>query len=342
MSKVRVRGEQLRKYILEHLEKHPDDITKATADHFGVTRQAVNKHLNRLVAEEAISKTGKTRGRVYRLRPLLTWREHYTITASLGEDTVWRQDIKPRLGQMPDNVLDIWQYGFTEMFNNAIDHSGGKTISVNLEKTAVSTEIAIYDDGVGIFRKIQAELGLLDERHAVLELAKGKLTTDPSRHTGEGIFFTSRMFDDFVILSGGVYFSHKFGTKEDWILERENPSNATAVFMKLNNHTTRTLKKVFDQFTSGDEYGFNKTVVPVTLAQYGDDKLVSRSQAKRLLARIDRFKSVILDFKGVEAIGQAFADEIFRVFANEHPTIELTEIHANREVQAMINRARST
>jgi anti-sigma regulatory factor (Ser/Thr protein kinase) len=341
MSKVRVRGEQLRKYILEHLEKHPDDIAKATADHFGVTRQAVNKHLNRLVAEEAISKTGKTRGRVYRLRPLLTWREHYPITASLGEDTVWRQDIKPRLGQMPDNVLDIWQYGFTEMFNNAIDHSGGKTISVNLEKTAVSTEIAIYDDGVGIFRKIQAELGLLDERHAVLELAKGKLTTDPSRHTGEGIFFTSRMFDDFVILSGGVYFSHKFGTKEDWILERENTSNATAVFMKLNNHTARTLKRVFDQFTSGDEYGFNKTVVPVMLAQYGDDKLVSRSQAKRLLARIDRFKSVILDFKGVESVGQAFADEIFRVFANEHPTVELIEMHANKEVQGMINRARS-
>ena len=341
MSKVGVRGEQLRKYILEHVEKHPEDIAKVTADHFGVTRQAVNKHLNRLVAEEAISKTGKTRGLVYRLRPLLAWREHYPITASLGEDAVWRQDVKPRLGQMPENVLDIWQYGFTEMFNNAIDHSGGKTISVNLKKTAVHTEITISDDGVGIFRKIQAELGLLDERHAVLELAKGKLTTDPARHSGEGIFFTSRMFDDFVILSGGVYFSHKFGADEGWILEREHPANATAVFMKLNNHTARTLKKVFDQFTSGDEYGFNKTVVPVTLAQYGDDKLVSRSQAKRLLARIDRFKSVILDFRGVETIGQAFADEIFRVFTNEHPAIEMTEVRANKEVQAMINRARS-
>lgn len=341
MSKVRVRGEQIRKYIIKHLEKHPDDIAKATADHFEVTRQAVNKHLNRLVAEEAISKTGNTRGRVYRLRPLLTWRKHYSIIGSLAEDTVWRDDIGPRLGQMPDNVLDIWHYGFTEMFNNAIDHSGGAMISVDLEKTAVSTQIAIYDDGVGIFRKIQEELGLLDERHAVLELAKGKLTTDPSRHTGEGIFFTSRMFDDFEILSGGVYFSHRFGTKEDWILEREKVSSGTVVWMKLNNHTARTLKKVFDQFTSGDEYGFNKTVVPVKLAQYGDDKLVSRSQAKRLLARTDRFKTVMLDFKGVESVGQAFADEIFRVFANEHPAVELIESHANQEVQQMINRARS-
>lgn len=341
MSKVRVRGEQIRKYIIEHMEKHPMDITKATAEHFDVTRQAVNKHLNRLVAEDAISKTGNTRGRVYKLRPLLTWWKDYPLTSALAEDTVWREDIAPRLGQMPDKVLDIWHYGFTEMFNNAIDHSGGTRISVNLEKTAVSTQIAIYDDGVGIFRKIQAELELLDERHAVLELAKGKLTTDPSRHTGEGIFFTSRVFDDFEILSGGVYFSHRFGTREDWILEREKVSSGTAVWMKLNNHTARTLKKVFDQFTSGDEYGFNKTVVPVKLAQYGDDKLVSRSQAKRLLARIDRFKTVMLDFKGVESIGQAFADEIFRVFANEHPGVELVELHANPEVQQMIQRARA-
>jgi RNA polymerase sigma-70 factor (ECF subfamily) len=38
---------------------------------------------------------------------------------------------------------------------------------------------------------------LLDERHAILELSKDQLTTDPARHTGDGIFFTSRMFDSF-------------------------------------------------------------------------------------------------------------------------------------------------
>jgi len=54
--------------------------------------------------------------------------------------------------------------------------------------------------------------------------------------------------------------------------------------------------------------------VPVKLAQYGNDKLVSRSQAKRLLARVELFKVVMLDFTNVPTIGQAFADEIFRVF----------------------------
>ena len=91
--------------------------------------------------------------------------------------------------------------------------------------------------------------------------------------------------------------------------------------------------------SSDDDYGFNKTVVPVRLAQYGDEKLVSRSQAKRLLARIDKFKTVIFDFDDIETIGQAFADEIFRVFKLQHPEMDLIYLKANKEVQQMITRA---
>jgi nitrate/nitrite-specific signal transduction histidine kinase len=40
------------------------------------------------------------------------------------------------------------------MFNNAIDHSDATRISVTLTKTATNTEICIYDNGIGIFRKI--------------------------------------------------------------------------------------------------------------------------------------------------------------------------------------------
>ena len=112
--------------------------------------------------------------------------------------------------------------------------------------------------------------------------------------------------------------------------------------MRLNNHTARTTKKIFDQYTSEDEFGFTKTVVPVRLAQYGDDKLVSRSQAKRLLARVDRFKTVIFDFEGVDSIGQAFADEIFRVFNTKHPEIELIAIKTNSAVKRMISRAKAS
>ena len=341
MVNVRQRGEQLRRFILENLQQHPADIAKLAADQFHITRQAVNKHLDKLVDQGAVTAEGTTRSRVYRLAPLLEWQHTLLLGTSLAEDVVWREHVRDALGQLPDNVSRIWHYAFTEMFNNVLDHSAGTSVTLRLQKTAVSTEMLILDDGVGIFRKIQAALRLLDERHSVLELAKGKFTTDPAHHTGEGIFFTSRALDRFVILSGGVYFSHEHGDEADWILEVTSPSVGTAVLMRLHNHTSRTLSSVFDQFMSEGDLGFTKTVVPVRLAQYGDESLLSRSQAKRLLARVDRFRTVLFDFDGVGSIGHSFADEIFRVFRNEHPEISLGAINANPDVQAMIRRAQA-
>src|SRR5690606_33075114 len=95
-----------------------------------------------------------------------------------------------------------------------------------------------------------------------------------------------------------------------------------------------------DQHASdANDYRFDKTVVPVKLLQYGDDHLVSRSQAKRLLQRFDRFRTVVLNFEGVESIGQAFADEVFRVFPSQHPEVEIIPVQANEQVMRMINRA---
>lgn len=339
MSVLRARGEDIRRYILEHVEKQPHDISKVTAEHFGLTRQGVNKHLQKLCAEHALVEVGKTRGKTYKFAPLKEWGERFLITSELAEDLIWTRVVRDILLPLPDNVFDIWAYGFTEMFNNAMDHSGGSEIAVTIRKNAVSTEMLLRDNGIGIFQKIQTEMQLLDERHAILELSKGKLTTDPKNHSGEGIFFTSRMFDSFDILSGGVFFTHQFGDDRDWILERDKFENGTSVWMKINNHTARTSKKIFDQFTSGDDFGFNKTVVPVRLAQYGNDKLISRSQAKRVLARVELFKTVIFNFEGVEVIGQAFADEIFRVFAQKHSGIELVAVETAHEVKQMIDRA---
>jgi anti-sigma regulatory factor (Ser/Thr protein kinase) len=341
MTKVRAGSEPVRKFLIENIDAHPADIAKLASERFRFTRQAVHKHLKRLVDEGAVMVAGNTRNKRYQLAPLLEWTRQYDVSRTLAEDTVWRSDVSPLLGKLPENVLGIWHYGFTEMFNNVIDHSGASKVLVSMRKTAAATRIEILDDGVGIFKKIQAALDLVDERHAVLELAKGKFTTDPANHSGEGIFFSSRMFDEFDILSGEVYFSHEFDKKEDWIVQHSSPHAGTRVVMVLHNHTARTTKKVFDKFSSGADYGFNTTVVPVKLMRYGDDNLVSRSQAKRLLTRVDRFKVVMLDFAGVASVGQAFADEVFRVFRAKHPEVELVPIHASSEVRRMISRAES-
>lgn len=341
MVGVRNRGETIRQFIVNNVEAHTNDIVALTADEFDISRQAVNVHIKRLVKQKSIIAEGNTRNRSYRLHPLMEDTKRFELSG-LEEDRVWRDFVVPKLGALPDNVIDICNYGFTEMLNNAIDHSQGRYAIVSVKKTPVFSEIIITDDGLGIFARIRKFFDLNDERHAVLELSKGKLTTDPANHTGEGIFFSSRMFDEYAILSGGVYFSHEYNKPEDWIMERNNPRSGTTVFMKMSNNAARKIKAVFNDYASGEDYGFDKTVVPVSLVRYGNERLVSRSQAKRLLARIDRFKIVILDFEGIDQIGQAFADEVFRVFNNRHPEIQLHFIKTQPDVENMIVRALSS
>lgn len=340
MAKLHKKTQEISSFILSNVLNFPSDIAAKTASHFGMTRQGVNRHLKRLEDEGFIQSKGVTRNKSYRLVEQDIFEKIYNVDNKLSEGTVWKTDISGLFEGLPSNVLDIWHYGFTEMFNNVIDHSNSKMVSVVVQKTSESFIISIVDNGVGIFKKIQKSMSLADERHSVLELAKGKFTTDPDNHTGEGIFFSSRIFDNFRIISGKVHFSHNFDSEIDWI--HENPKNmtGTSVLMKLNNNAKQDIGTLFDDFTSSDDdHGFTQTVVPVELAQYGDDRLVSRSQAKRLLVRIDRFKTVILDFEGVDMVGQAFADEIFRVFQKRHPDIQLMYSNANKKVENMIKRA---
>ena len=337
MTKLRRRSEEIRAYILERIAE--PGIAAKVMQRFDISRQAANRHLKSLTGEGSLVSQGRTRKRSYKIAPTASQLLSYDIVPGLEEDVVWRQDIKPLLGNLSENVLQIWNYAFTEMFNNAIDHSGGRQIVVTVTKSAVHAEIYISDDGVGIFKKIQDAFGLPDEKQAIFELCKGKLTTDAANHSGQGIFFTSRMVNEFYILSGGVAFSHKSGRELYWMLDRNTANSGTAIFLKVDDHTARSLKKVHAQYSVNKTYGFNKTIVPVKLAEYGTDQLVSRSQAKRVLIRVDQFSQVVFDFTGVDMIGQAFADQIFRVFAVEHPSVQLIPLHANTGIIGLIQSA---
>lgn len=302
----------------------------------GVSRQVANGYLQSLLRDYLVEAEGTTRARVYRLRALEVTRR--CEREGLQEDVVWRELIAPVVARLADNVRGIWHYAATEMINNAIDHSGSPQVEVSVSMNALWTEVLVADEGEGIFVKIQRALDLHDPREAILELAKGKLTTAPDQHTGEGIFFTSRALDLFEIESHHLRFSHAPRT-DDAIAEQATDTPGTRVRMRLANDSPRVLREVFDAYTDPEEYTFDKTVVPLRLAQYEGETLVSRSQAKRVSRRFERFKRVELDFAGVSEIGQAFADELFRVFANAHPHIRITPLNTEPPVARMIMRA---
>ena len=334
-----LRFKEIRGAILREVEAHPADLITFVADSFGVSRQAVHRQARRLVGDGLLIVEGDRRQARYRKAIAKHVRQVYPLTGQvIEEDVVWREFAVPVLEGLRSNVLSICLQGFTEMVNNVIDHSLATLLTVVVDLTADEVELSVFDNGIGIFNKIQQACALETPEQAIFELSKGKLTTDPSRHTGEGIFFTSRIFDRFSILSGGLWFGHA-REETDWLInDFKERRQGTAVFMKIALNSTHTTKEVFDRFsTTRDGMSFDKTVVALDLAHSGP--LVSRSQAKRVLAHLDRFKEVILDFADVPDIGQAFADEIFRVYRANNPSVSITYIHANESITAMIRRA---
>lgn len=84
INKVREKGELVRRFILEHIESHTADIAALAAEKFGITRQAVNKHLTRLREQGTITKEGEGCGSSYKLVQLFEQTFSYTTSRTLS------------------------------------------------------------------------------------------------------------------------------------------------------------------------------------------------------------------------------------------------------------------
>jgi len=330
----------IREYILRNVEEYPGSVTSMAARKFGLSRTGIGRYMDRLIEEELLTAEGKTRSRRYKLKPIVD----YILPLERGvmppwtEDTVWRDRVLPIMKNVRQNIIDICQYGFTEMLNNVIDHSESPDAVISYAQTYAKIELCVGDSGIGIFNKIQRDFRLADPRTALLELSKGKLTSDRRHHSGEGIYFTSRMFDYFSILSGHLFYRRTKQDEDDWLIESKDErkeTKGTFVTMSISTNADWTTRYVFDKY-QGENIYFRKTHVPVSLGRYPGEQLVSRSQAKRILARFTDFSEVMLDFSGVTEIGQPFADEIFRVFKNEHPQVAIFTFNTNKNIDKMI------
>lgn len=260
---------------------------------------------------------------------------------SLQEDKVFEELKKaaPFLTDIKENIDSILFYAFTEMLNNAIEHSKSRKIDVKMEKVDDKIAFEVIDKGIGVFRNIKNKKRLRSELEAIQELLKGKTTTLPHSHTGEGIFFTSKIADIFILDSYGYRLRIDKFINDIFVEEIDN-TTGTRVWFELKENSKKHLNDVFKQYQSRPgSYSFDKTHVHIRLYTAGTI-YISRSQARRLLANLDKFKVVVLDFKNIKTIGQAFADEIFRVFATRHPSIEIKPINTNDTVSFMIDRAK--
>lgn len=328
-------------FIYNNIEKNPSNIVALIAMEFKLSRQRAHSYVAREVSKGKIVKVGHTFATRYFLIGGKYIEIDLEITPNLEETKVWSKYIKPMVLNHSPNILASCAYGFSEILNNVIDHSEGTKVYIEVKIDNKKININIFDNGIGIFQKIKNALKLDSITESLLHLSKGKFTTDPSKHTGEGIFFTSRIFDKFTIFSSHLYYTFQ---KKEWFLsseKKERFGEGTNIGMVLSLNSKIKPKDIFDKY-QGKNFGFNKTIVAVFLSADPGDPHVSRSQAKRLLMGLEKFKTIVLDFKGVRFVGQAFVDEIFRVFQNEYPNITIEYFNVNKEVEDMIKRGLAT
>jgi anti-sigma regulatory factor (Ser/Thr protein kinase)/biotin operon repressor len=319
------------------------------ANLIGFSRQALNKHIRELVQGGKVLKHGRTRGAYYSLtgtagdaepvsgRPglLQTFKRRYLIDG-LEEHVVFEQIalFQNLRKQLNKNAYAIIEYAFTEILNNAVEHSGSGMVDIGLAIDAKNLRCTIRDYGIGVFESIRHKFKLPDEPAAVGELIKGKTTTMPERHTGEGLFFTSRSVDTVTLRS------HRIGLtfdnlQKDVFLNENRFTKGTLAGFEISTQSKRRLEAIFREYAPEEfNYKFERTRVHVKLFA---QEYVSRSEAKRLLFGLDKFSGIVLDFKGVRSIGQGFADEIFRVFAKSHPHITLKPENLSPALRPMIS-----
>jgi len=338
---------ELKKLILNQITKKGHLKTAEITKISGFSRAYVNRFLKQLQEEGEIALIGKANKALYvkaeknqldlQKSKILSARKRIS-NKNISEDLVL-DEIQKNTGiflDLPKNTERIVSYAFTEMLNNAIEHSRSEFIEIFMEKTEEKIRFDVTDHGVGIFRNIQNKKKLASELEAIQDLLKGKQTTMPERHSGEGIFFTSKAADVLTIKS----FRKKLvfnNIVSDVFIEDLKEFIGTRVTFVISEKTSRDLKKIFDRHTD-EFFKFSKTKVIVKLHKMGTEYL-SRSQARRITVGLENFKTIILNFKDVKTVGQAFADEIFRVWKSKNPNIEIVSESANENIMFMVNRA---
>jgi anti-sigma regulatory factor (Ser/Thr protein kinase) len=301
-----------------------------------VSRTTAQRRLRGLVREGRLERQGAGRAARYVL-PTSCWERPLE---QLAEDRLWAE-VRPAVRDLglTEHELGAVGYTVTEMVNNAIDHSQGMQVVVTATRSAAGVQLEIIDDGIGVFRRVRETVDLPDEVEAVFVLEKGRFTTQPDRHSGEGIFFSSKIPSLYRLESGRIAWitdNDANDTTIEWLSESRS---GTRVMMVFHPGRVPSLADVFRQWTDPDTLAFDRTRTTVRLALYGV-QLLSRSEARRITTGLERFRHVTIDFTGVDLVGQGFCDEVFRVFAASHPQVVLQPAGMNESVGFMVDRAR--
>jgi len=329
--------------LLAHLARRKLATGRELRERLGISRQALSLHVRALIDAGKVVRSGTTRGARYALAsraPAAAVMSRVVRIPGRDEGRVW-DELAAGLNlhrALRPNVEAIVHYAVTEMLNNAIEHSESDRCALHFRLEAGAVSFEVRDPGIGVFHSIASKLRLEDEEAALVELLKGRTTTMRETHSGEGIFFTSRAADRFVLRSHRIQIEWS-RARDDVFVSGRRFLAGTDVRFSVERSTRRRLEQLFGEFAPEEyDFQFQRTKVLVKLLR---SDYVSRSEARRLLANLEKFSEIVLDFRDVQSVGQGFADEVFRVFAGRHPAIGIATQNTTPVIDAMIRHVAS-
>ena len=256
--------------------------------------------------------------------------------AVISEDRVWQEllSLHPVLGRLSVPARELFRIRLHRDAQQRHRALAGREVEVCFSQASDDTlSFEIQDDGVGLFQSLRRSLRLGSVEEAVKKLSQSRLPPLPDGRVAAGLFFSSRAARRFEVDSNGFR----------WMVDNQSGSTAAAsagprkgtrVRFQGELQPRRTLAELFARYS--EHTIVHKTRVVVTLGT----SFISRKEAQRLLAPLERFHTVVLDFKDVKEIGQGFADEVFRVWPSSHPHVTLEPINMSPVVSLMIDHAR--
>lgn len=329
-------SKKIKTFILQNIAKHRKNIVQEVIGRFGISRQAVNKHMNRLISDNKVMAYGVTKGRYYELVPEVNYSKTINFDKKQDPELIFNKFIKPQIQILKNNLYDIFQFSICALLTNIQDYSNARTVYFKLFISHKKVHFIISDNGIGIFEDIKNKQNLYNERLAALELAKGSISSEPQNRSGEEVKLICNLFDTITIDSSGQSLS--FNKKnEKWLINDSLQSKGTRIHLTIDTFRKRTCKEVFERYFSSEN---SKVRIPVNLADISQQNIVnSKSYVSYVLRNINNYNKVEFDFSQVNLIGPTFANELVRKTRESNLFAEIEWVNTNKTINLIMSNA---
>ena len=327
---------KIKNFILDNISQHQKDIIQASIERFGVSRQAIHKHMNSLINDKKVIAHGATKGRYYELIPSVNYNKHIDIDSNLSVEEIMKLYVKPHIEVLPRNILEIFEFSISALINNIFEHADASKLYYKIFINHNEAHFILNDNGIGIFNNIKSKLKLPNIHFSALELTKGYVSINPKHHSGEELKAVINLFDVVQIDSSGKSLTYVNKTT-DWEFKPSLQKKGSRFHLKISASTKRTCAEIFGKIFGNEK---SRIRIPVNLLDISEHKvIISRSQAKNLLRNVENYKKVEFDFKKIDLIGPAFADALIVGAKKCNQLADIKWVNTNNTVDLLMSRS---